>query len=204
MRLSDFLFFTADRVNTVFYKMFGKKRELRNFEHNRNTDLAKTSALHGKFIAKQRPLKDFRFGIKNLAYGGCGVIALHNILVSAGKEKELPDLVLELEKHALVSGIFGISPYAVGEYLESQGFKVQKMFGRKKVKSLMPCGKNIICFYFRQNLTAHFVAGIPVGKDRHLFLNSHMGAHAEMPFSEYTKSLFAKEKPIFACLYMLN
>ncbi len=204
MKLSEFLFFIADRLNTFFYEIFCKKREVRNFEHNRKTELAKTGALHGSFIAKQRPLKDFRFGIKNLAYGGCGVVAIHNILVATRKEKGLPDLVLELEKHALVSGLFGISPHAVGEYLENEGFKVQKVFGRKSVKISEPCEKSVICFYFRRNLTAHFVAGISVGKGNHLFLNSHTGAYTEMTFSEYTESLFAFEKPLFVCLYTIR
>ncbi len=202
--LSELLFFTADRINCFFHKLLRKKTALRNFEHNQTAELEKTGALHGKFIAKQSPLKNVRFGIKNLAYCGCGIIAIHNILAASGKEKDFCELIFELESHALVSGIFGISPYAICDYLEKSGFKVQKIHGRKNIKKAQIGSEKIICFYFRKNLSAHFVAGIPTDEANHIFFNSHLGAYTKTKLSDYTKSLFEKEKPIFVCLYTVK
>ena len=204
MKLSESLFFAADRINSFFHKLFCKKSALRNFEHNQTAELEKSGALYGKFIAGQSLLKNLRFGVKDIAYGGCGIIAIHNILVSAEKEKPFYELVYQLESHALISGLFGISPYAVCEYLEKSGFKVHKIHGRKNIEKSQIGSEKLIFFYFRKNLTAHFAAGIPAGGANYIFFNSHLGPCSKAALSEYTKSLFENEKPIFVCLYTVK
>ena len=204
MSFSQFLFLCADKVNSFFYKLFCRNRAQKNFQKNKALQFPAEKVLSDGFITRQASLSDFRFGIKNLSYGGCGVIAIYNILRSLKKEKGLCELICELEKNALVSGVFGLSPHAVGEYFERYGHKVQRIGGRKKVRRANVCGKHIIHLYFNRNLSAHYVAGIPQSDGKFRFCNADVGGGREMTFSQYHETLEKERKIMYSFLFVIG
>ncbi len=204
MSFSHFLFLCADKLNGFFYKLFCRKRAQKNFQKNKALRFPAEKVLSDGFITHQRPLSAFRFGVKNLSYGGCGVIAIYNILRSLKKEKELCELICELEKNALVSGVFGLSPYAVGRYFEKAGYKVQRLGGRKNVRQANVCGKHIIHLYFNRNLSAHYVAGIPQNDGKFRFYNAEVGGGREMTFSQYHEMLVKERKIMYSFLFVIG
>lgn len=198
--LLQFLFFAADKICYILYLLFGRKRAQKNFCHNKN--ILSDNRVNGKFISNQKFFGNIRFGIKNVAYGGCAIVAAHNILTAAQKGKDFPILVRDFEKSALIFGIFGVSPRFLSRYLEKEGFETTKLRGKKFVTDFCPMGQNLIVFYFRKDLSAHYAAGIYTSKNRYVFLNSHTSK--PMSYAEYIKSLYEKEKPLYACILTIK
>lgn len=91
----------------------------------------------GTFIENQRQWKQVSFGSGyTMAYGGCEIIAVHNALLSLGKElsgSELADLISHFErKGAVCGGLWGIAPQSVKPYFKKLGYRVKKTWSRKE------------------------------------------------------------------------
>ena len=204
MKFSQILFLCADKINSFFYKLFCRKRAGKNLEKNKNVPFPGDKVLKDGFINRQRPLSAFRFGIKPLSFCGCGVIAVYNVKKSLGQETGLCELICELEQHALVSGIFGLSPHAVKEYFERSGYKVQMICGRKNVKLAETSGKHLIHLYFYRNLSAHYVAGVPQKDGRFCFYNSDVSDSAQLTFAQYHEKLEKERRVICSFLFVIE
>ncbi len=53
----------------------------------------------------------FRYGLFSMSYNGCEVIAVYNALVYLNKNISLDEVSYIMEKHRILLGIFGCSPY---------------------------------------------------------------------------------------------
>ena len=171
------------------------RRGKKNLSRNKAID----EEVKGKYIIRQSPIKKVFFGAKPLSYNGCGIIALHNILLCLGKEKSFSQIILENEKNALLWGLFGLSPMGLKRYLLSNGFAVTEKSGFSDGDI---DGKPFIHFYFRKNLSAHYVAAIP--KDNgHIFLNSCLSCKTPESLESYRKAT-KKDGLLCECVYIIE
>lgn len=66
-----------------------------------------------------------KVGTADLAFAGCGIIAVYNLLVSFGESPSLAALIARFEKNILMlKGQFGSDPFKIAELLEDEGFAV--------------------------------------------------------------------------------
>jgi RHS repeat-associated protein len=69
-----------------------------------------------------------RLGYSNMAYAECEIIAVYNALKYIGRRIPLSSIIYRFEKNGYIMtyGYFGSDPYAIGEYLGSNGVSYQK------------------------------------------------------------------------------
>jgi len=56
-------------------------------------------------------IPELRYGLFSMSYNGCEVIAVYNALVYLNKNISLDEVSYIMEKHRILLGIFGCSPY---------------------------------------------------------------------------------------------
>jgi len=98
------------------------------------------------YINAQSELKDISYGKTDLAFGGCGPVALYNALISLDVVPDFNDIVSYLEKHgAAFGGKLGTSPAALLRYLRKKGFSVSRCTSKQPEK-LNEFGRNYDTF----------------------------------------------------------
>ena len=60
---------------------------------NKEKNLPFDKEIKGKYIIRQSAFKNIRFGVKNISYNGCGIIALHNIQLYLKREKPVSEII---------------------------------------------------------------------------------------------------------------
>lgn len=82
----------------------------------------------GEYIENQFYWGDVKFGISDMSYSGCEIMATYNALKALGEpvsEQTVVDLIAMYEADgAVFGGKFGTSPYAVEDYFREQGYDV--------------------------------------------------------------------------------
>lgn len=191
------ILFTVSHLINSFINLFFpvSHRGKKNFFNNKATD----EETKGNYIVRQSHFKNVFFGTKPVSYNGCGIIALHNILLCLGKEKPFSQIILENEKNALLRGLFGLSPTGLKSYLFSNGFAVTE---KGKFSDSDVDGKPFIHFYFRKNLSAHYVAAIPK-ENGHIFLNSCLSYKTPESLENYEKAA-KKDGLLYECVYIIE
>lgn len=105
-----------------FFSIFSyipRKKRILHLEDNKDKD-------KGEYIEDQNLLKSLPFGSTDMAYAGCEVIAVYNLLKNLGEYTCLNDLIETFEKKGTVfNGYFGTSPYALYKFLKNRGFDVE-------------------------------------------------------------------------------
>ena len=156
-----------------------------NYKINKALDLQSTGAMSGKFINDQELLADYKFGLRDVEYGGCGVISMYNVMQGLGKDVDFADVIHESENSALLKGNFGMSPDGVKAYLRKNGFEVTNDWLGVD-GNYDPSGSDaVIHLYFRDDYSAHYVAGIYVGNGKYRFYNSQSEITTPMTWDEY-------------------
>ena len=156
-----------------------------NYEHNKTVDLYKTGATSGAFINEQSKLGNIKYGLKDVNYGGCGLIAMFNVMHGVGKPIEFADLIYDKEKSAILKGGFGVYPTGITEYLESNNLEVLTDFVGVDKNYNTSNSDAVIHMYFREDGTAHYVAGISDGNGKFRFYNSDTGSTLPKTWEEY-------------------
>ena len=143
-----------------------------NYYFNKKIDLSKTGAMKGIYINDQSKLKEYAYGIKDIDCGGCGIVAMYNVLKGLNKPIDFAELIRENEETALLKGVLGTSPYGITKFLRESGFEVTADY--KNVDSSYDASgaDAVIHLYFREDGTAHYVAGISNGDGTFYFYNS--------------------------------
>lgn len=114
------------------------------------------------YIERQELLGDLKFGVKDSAYGGCGWIAIWNVLKSANIVLNEAYLISLVEKHSLLSGLLGTKPTGITAVLKQLGRNV-KMFANADAFIKSDPQKGII-YTMAQNFRAHYVGFNKVGE----------------------------------------
>ncbi len=127
-----------------------------NFIKNSNIELDKRFGL----IENQHDsaVSNFRFGLKNSGYNGCGWIACRNAMALFGKtvSPQMAVLSLEMLLAPLCLGFFGANPLSLVLYLQLCGFSVKLNFKKRNADSCTAdCG---IVLYMTSHCHAHYVA----------------------------------------------
>lgn len=87
-----------------------------------------------EYIENQDVWQEVKFGISDMRYSGCEIIAVHNALKALGEpvsEHIVVDLIAMYEQNgAVLGGKFGTSPYAVEDYFKERGYDVMTTTSR--------------------------------------------------------------------------
>lgn len=67
-----------------------------------------------------------RYGLCNMSFNGCEVIAVHNALVYLKKPVPIYEIARYMERFRMLAGIFGCNPHKVGKALEHYGVRYEK------------------------------------------------------------------------------
>lgn len=159
----------------------------RNLEHNKKIFAEYEKQLVGKaicskdgFIEYQNGMHEVKYGCVTAAYGGCGAIAVWNILKFWEKKIAKEILFDEMEKGTILGGKLGTEIFFVKNYLERKGLRANMYYSLKEFKS--SGAEAGILYYIKGDMRAHYVAFTPSGvnwKGEHLyrFHNAKAGSH---------------------------
>lgn len=82
----------------------------------------------GEYIENQAEWGDVKFGVKDMSFSGCEIMATYNALKALGEpvsEQTVVDLIAMYEEDgAVLGGLLGSSPYAIEDYFREQGYDV--------------------------------------------------------------------------------
>ncbi len=82
----------------------------------------------GEYIENQAEWGNVKFGVKDMSYSGCEIMATYNALKALGEpvsEQTVVDLIAMYENDgAVLGGLLGSSPYEIENYFEEQGYDV--------------------------------------------------------------------------------
>lgn len=82
----------------------------------------------GEYIENQAEWGDVKFGVKDMSFSGCEIMATYNALKALGEpvsEQTVVDLIAMYEENgAVLGGLLGSSPYAIEDYFREQGYDV--------------------------------------------------------------------------------
>ena len=89
------------------------------------------------YIDDQKKWKDIKFGKADMAFSGCEIMAVYNILLSMGKgagAEFMSDLISEFERSgAALKGMIGSSPRSVIRHLKRHGISCRLIWSEDKI-----------------------------------------------------------------------
>lgn len=164
------LYHAGDTINRfIDYVSHDEAKATKNYRFNKTLDLSKTGAMKGEYIDKQKYLEEFRIGNSNIKDGGCGVIAMYNVLVGLDHKINFARLIYDNEDNALLDATFGTSPIGIKNALSKYGFEVTEEYDVNEKTDISDCDAVIHLYFY--GARAHYVAGISDGKGRFYFYN---------------------------------
>lgn len=88
----------------------------------------------GEYIENQKYWENVKYGISDMSYSGCEIIATYNALKALGEDvsaKTVVELIATYECNgAVLWGKFGTSPYTIGDYFKKEGYDVVTTFSQ--------------------------------------------------------------------------
>ena len=98
-----------------------------------------------------------------VSYGGCGVVASYNALISLGNPKDFDEILAYFNADSgrtFMNGRFGILPWQVADYFNSLGYQTVLTDSPVDMYDLSKCADACILFYmFPQTVE---ILGVPV------------------------------------------
>lgn len=124
------------------------------------------------FIENQNDWGNVRFGLSDMKYSGCEIMAVYNALLDLGNEmtaQSMAELISEFErKGAVLNGKWGCAPRSIYKYLVRRGYRVT-MTTCADPDTINTIGKNsnsvIITAYNDRNDIRKMIHTISVTKD---------------------------------------
>ena len=97
-----------------------------NYRHNCTVPLPDSTVINGQGCGEVAKMK---YGLCNMSFNGCEMIALHNSMVLMGKNSDLKEICKEMyPKSQMLSGIFGSSPCLLGSFYKKRNFLFRKTY----------------------------------------------------------------------------
>lgn len=140
----------------------------------------------GEYIENQFYWKDIKFGISDMSYSGCEIMATYNALKALGEpvsEQTVVDLIAMYEADgAVFGGKFGTSPYAVEDYFRDQGYDVMTTASQDTAeinKIGEYCDTVIVNAYNNKNDITDMIHTVSITKDEEGTYSVHNGYHKD-------------------------
>ena len=104
------------------------------------------------YITDQRnePYASMPFGVVTVSYGGCGVIATYNAMISLGRSIPFSDVLSYFsarKNRTLLSGRLGILPTQISSFFRKQGYRVRITGRNSAIDTLAKSADACILFY---------------------------------------------------------
>ena len=97
-----------------------------NYRHNLAVPLKADTVINGQGCGEVAKMK---YGLCNMSYNGCEMIALHNSMVLLGKNSDLKEICKEMyPKSQMLSGIFGSNPCLLGSFFKRRNILFRKTY----------------------------------------------------------------------------
>lgn len=97
-----------------------------NYIHNCTVPLPHSTVINGQGCGEVAKMK---YGLCNMSFNGCEMIALHNSMVLMGKNSDLKEICKEMyPKSQMLSGIFGSNPCLLGSFYKKRNFLFRKTY----------------------------------------------------------------------------
>ncbi len=97
-----------------------------NYIHNLTVPLPHSTVINGQGCGEVAKMK---YGLCNMSFNGCEMIALHNSMVLMGKNSDLKEICKEMyPKSQMLSGIFGSNPCLLGSFYKKRNFLFRKTY----------------------------------------------------------------------------
>ncbi len=110
-----------------------------NYKENQKVDLSEYEK-NGGYITDQGKKQEsdkLQYGVGTFGKNACELIAVNNALCTLGDRKDIRDIAKEFETDGqTLFGVFGTSPYAVGDYFRENGYQVDTYEGDKTIYNL--------------------------------------------------------------------
>ena len=140
----------------------------------------------GEYIENQFYWKDIKFGISDMSYSGCEIMATYNALKALGEpvsEQTVVDLIAMYEADgAVFGGKFGTSPYAVENYFRDQGYDVMTTASQDTAeinKIGEYCDTVIVNAYNNKSDITDMIHTVSITKDEEGTYSVHNGYHKD-------------------------
>ncbi len=159
-----------------------------------------------RFIENQKSLKDIKLGRSDIAYAGCEVIAVHNILGALNMTQvSFAALISLFEKDGIMfGGRFGVAVNAMRDRLKELGLKVEDTTLEDKMSELLDASEAAILTFYNDRTTigamVHSVCITKAASDGYYVHNMHGDGNILGPYTGFdhmmSKLNDGRSKPI--------
>ncbi len=109
-----------------YHKSYNMNVLNKSIEDNANGK--KAFYVSGEYIENQAEWGEVKFGVSNMSFSGCEIMATYNALKALGEpvsEQTVVDLIAMYEEEgAVLGGLLGSSPIVIEDYFREQGYDV--------------------------------------------------------------------------------
>ena len=168
-KIYDFLDENKSHIPTPFrgfdippktpHSLYDKVLKEWNYKKNQKVDLSRYAG--DGFINDQgsvnSKMAELRYGLRDMDETGCELIAVYNSLNSLNDRKNIFDISKEFENDGRVLyGIFGTSPYSLGDYFRKNGYDVQTYDEEEQIQkmNIPKADSYILSFWNNDNFTS--------------------------------------------------
>ena len=130
--------------------------------------LKDTALSRDGYIINQNNTDNIPYGNNISNYNGCGWIACYNLCKYLEKDMSASEVINFLEKYLWCNGSFGTSLNGVRKFMQSLGFDVKTLIGKKAIAKYAP--RFGIIFYFHGK-GCHYVFFYRYDNSKYRFLN---------------------------------
>lgn len=131
------------------------------------------------FIENQNGLSHIPFGKKDLAYAGCGVIAVYNLLHAMEMDVSAERIRRTFLRNGIIQkGRFGVSPLSIVRYLRTYFEPVALAWNTKQLERELPFARGMILTVIndRDDITKQIhIFHVEITKDAYILHNSAKG-----------------------------
>jgi len=150
------------------------------------------------FIVRQCACDDVPYAKVNVAYAGCGAIAVYNLCRMLGVPADWEGIKSALEQSVLRGGKWGTSPVGVRRWLSGHGVAVARAYRPKKAEKLAEGSDAGILLYIHKG-GAHYVAFKNEGGLLHFY-----NVGPSHPEETLTLEKFIKNNSSFPFVYLFT
>ncbi len=177
--------------------------EKKNYKHNLTVPLEDSTVINGQGCGR---VAEMKYGLFNMSYNGCEMIALHNSQVLRGEESSLKDVCLEMYPRCQsLSGLFGSNPYLLGSFYKRRNIPYRMTFSYRDFFDSLDNVRVAVISFWCKNKPFGGLHTVTVEKvDGYKIKVYNRYNNRDYPYIYKSRREFLPKKSDFICGYLIE
>ena len=172
-----------------------------NYRHNLTVPLKADTVINGQGCGEVAKMK---YGLCNMSYNGCEMIALHNSMVLLGKSSDLKEICKEMyPKSQMLSGIFGSNPCLLGSFFKRRNILFRKTYNYTEFFDSLESTSVAVLSFWNKKKPFNGLHTVTVQKINGKIRIYNRYNNRDYPYDYESRTELLPKKPDFICGYLI-